>query len=95
MVLLSTHNICFGWELKIFFDANVGRERGGGVQIASPLSVCPVLYVPSLIFISGNVVHMQEKMPAGDVSTGLAWAYLLNYLAIQLAGMRYLQDISP
>ena len=30
---------------------------------------------------------MKEKMPAGDVSTGLAWAYLLNYLPIPLAGI--------
>ena len=34
--------------------------------------------------INGNVVHMQEKMPAGDVSTGLGWGYLLNYLPLQL-----------
>ena len=34
--------------------------------------------------INGNVVHMQEKMPAGDVSTGLGWGYLLNYLPVQL-----------
>ena len=38
-----------------------------------------------LCFI-GNVVRMQEKMPSGDVSTGLAWGYLLNYLPIQLGG---------
>lgn len=36
--------------------------------------------------IEGQVVHMQEKMPAGDVSTGLGWAYLLNYLNLQLGG---------
>ena len=34
----------------------------------------------------GQVVHMNEQMPAGDVSTGLGWAYLLNYLGIQLGG---------
>lgn len=34
--------------------------------------------------IEGMPVHMHQKMPAGDVSTGLAWAYLLNYLPIQL-----------
>ena len=34
--------------------------------------------------IDGNVVHMQEKIPAGDVSTGLGLSYLLNYLPLQI-----------
>lgn len=27
---------------------------------------------------------MENKLPAGDVATGLVWAYFINYLAIAL-----------
>ncbi|WAR11704.1 STING-like protein [Mya arenaria] len=28
----------------------------------------------------GGVVQMEERMPCGDVATGLCWAYIINYL---------------
>ena len=30
---------------------------------------------------------METRQPAGDVATGLAWGFVLNYLPIPLLGM--------
>ncbi|XP_052817900.1 uncharacterized protein LOC128243929 [Mya arenaria] len=30
--------------------------------------------------VTGGVVQMEERMPCGDVATGLCWAYIINYL---------------
>lgn len=37
-------------------------------------------------FISGGIVRMEHRLPSGDVATGLAWAYVINYLKITLLG---------
>ena len=35
---------------------------------------------------SGPKTKMTEKIPAGEVYKGMAWAYLLNYLPLALLG---------
>ncbi|XP_045200260.2 uncharacterized protein LOC123554287 isoform X2 [Mercenaria mercenaria] len=37
-----------------------------------------------LMSMKGGVVRMRHRLPSGDVATGLAWAYVINYLRITL-----------
>lgn len=34
----------------------------------------------------GDALRLEHSLPAGDVATGLAWAYVINYLVITLLG---------
>ncbi|KAK3584674.1 hypothetical protein CHS0354_001259 [Potamilus streckersoni] len=44
-------------------------------------------YVDRLIqTMKGGEMPMEAKLPAGDVATGLAWGFILNYLPIPLLG---------
>ncbi|XP_052782725.1 uncharacterized protein LOC128218978 isoform X2 [Mya arenaria] len=42
--------------------------------------------------IRGGPVTMEERMPAGDVATGLCWAYLINYLKYTLFTPAVVED---
>ncbi|WAR25073.1 hypothetical protein MAR_010777 [Mya arenaria] len=42
--------------------------------------------------IRGGPVTMEERMPAGDVATGLCWAYLVNYLKYTLFTLAVVED---
>ncbi|XP_053404219.1 uncharacterized protein LOC123554299 [Mercenaria mercenaria] len=36
--------------------------------------------------MTGEVLRLEHSLPAGDVATGLAWAYVINYLVVTLLG---------
>lgn len=46
-----------------------------------------------LTTMNGGPLRLEHSLPAGDVATGLAWAYVINYLVITLLGTSSEDDL--
>ena len=57
MVLLSTHNICFGWELRFFFFDHPLLSGGLGVVLVYTQSMCVGMFVLPELYPALDFAH--------------------------------------